>query len=247
MIFILMFIKKDSLPETSVFKKISKINVYAARPLINLQNKFINFKNSADAYFASKKELNNLVSALKEENLKLKSDNFKLEVLEKQNKEFLNILGKKTEKNFIFASVIFRPPFFDFDYFLIDAGKRNGIKKGMKVVSYDNILIGEIYDVFEKESKVMLYSAPENKIAVVLENSGLNAFAAGRGSENFEIILAKDASVADGDRILTQGIQPFILGKVLKIVENGNEPFKKVYFRYPFNLSELRYIEVLAE
>lgn len=246
-VFVFLLLKKDSLPETGFFKEISKINIYVTRPFINLQNKFVNFKNSKTFYFASKKELNNLNGVLKEENLKLKTDTFKLEILEKQNKELLNILEKKTEKKFIFASVIFRPLFFNFDYFLIDAGKHDGVKKGMKIISYDNILIGEIYEVFEKESKVMLYSASENKIGVVLGNSELSTFAAGRGSENFEIILAKDVNITIGEKVLTQGIQTFVLGEVSKIVENGNEPFKKVYFRYPFNLNELKYVEILTE
>jgi len=245
LLFVFLFLKKDSLPETGFFKEISKINIYVARPFINYQNKFINFKNSASAYFASKKELNNLNTALKEENLKLKTDIFKLEVLKKENNELLNILGRKTEKNFIFASVIFRPSFSDFDYFLIDVGKTSGVKKGMRVAVYGNILVGEVYDVFEKESKIKLYSASENKIGVFLENTGISANAIGRGSENFEIILAKDANVKEGDNVLTQGASPFILGKVAKVAENGNQPFKKVYFRYPFNLNELRYVDVL--
>lgn len=245
LLFVFLFLKKDGLSETGIFKEISKINILLARPFINLQNKFINFKNSASFYFVSKKKLNNLVNSLKEENLKLKADTFKLEILEKQNKDFLSILGRKTANDFIAASLIFRPSFSGFDYFLIDAGERDFVKKGMKVTAYDSILLGEVYEVFEKESKVKLYSASENKIGVFLENAGTYAEALGRGSENFEIILAKDMNIAEGDKVLVQGMENFILGEVSKIVENRNEPFKKAYFRYPFNLSELKYVEIL--
>lgn len=245
LLLIFLFLKKDGLPETKFFKIISKTNIFFASPLINLRNKFINLKNSSIAYFISKKELSDLNNVLKEENLKLKSDVFKLDVLEKQNNDLLNILGRKKEKNFIPASLIFKPSFSKFDFFLIDAGSRDGIKKGMKVEVFNNFLIGEVYDVFEKESKVMLYSALNNKIGVYLEKSGIRMIATGKGSENFEIILAKNTDIAIGDKILTQEITPFILGEIMKIIENENDIFKKAYFRYPFNLNEIKYVYVL--
>ena len=198
-------------------------------------------------YFQTKKTLSDSNQLLKKENLKLSAKAFKADILERENSELLNLLGKKPETDFLIAAILFRPPSSDFDTFIIDVGQKDGVQKGMKVTAYGDILLGEISETFAGASKVKLYSYYETQINIFFEKANFYAPAFGRGGENFEITLAKDIDIEIGEKILTADLRPFILGEVQKIIKSESAPFQKIYFRYPINLNELRYIYILNQ
>lgn len=223
------------------FKEISKVNLKLISPVLNLKNK--NF-GGIGFYFKNSKKLSVELESLRDENLILKTKILKLDALEKENKDLLAILGRDIKKDFIIASVIFKPPFSDFDTFMIDAGKNHGISNGMKVFIND-IMLGEISETLDSESKVKLYSYNGNEISVIIGSSEISVVALGKGGENFEIILAKDTEIKTDDKVLIPGVDIFILGKINKIEHRESDPFKKAYFRYPINLNELKFVQIL--
>lgn len=242
---VFLFLKKDFLSETAFFGKILKFNLSLTKPVFLLKNKVVVFQEDAIVYFRTKKELNSENKILKEENLRLGVKALKADVLEEENERLLEMFGRKPENAFLLASVLYRPPMSDFDTFIIDAGSKQGVQIGMKITAYGDILLGEVEEVFENTSKVKLFSYYGTRINVFFEKAGIAAVASARGGENFEVLLAKDAQVEEGDKILTTDLKPFILGEVQKIIKNESEPFQKIYFRYPFNLNELRYVYIL--
>lgn len=248
LLFIFLLEGKTYLRETGVSQKILRFNLTIARPIFGFKNKIGFLEDETKGYFQTKNRLSYDNQILKDENLKLKTKALKAEILEKENSGLLNLLGRKSEKVFLIASVSYRPPMTDFDTFIIDAGQKIGIQKGMKVMAYGDILLGEVDEVLNSMSKVKLYSYSGSQINVLLTQPDYVSdfvVAVGRGGENFEITLAKDAPVDIGDKILTSDLPPFIIGEVQKIIKNENAPFQKIYFRYPFNLNELRYVYVL--
>ena len=242
---IFLFLKKDFLPETAFFGKILKFNLFLAKSIFSLKSEAGSFQENARVYFKSKKKLISENENLKEENLRLSLKGFKADILEKENERLLEIVGRKPENNFSIASVLFRPPMTDFDTLIADAGLNQRIQKGMMVTAYNDIILGEVEEVFESSSKVKLFSYYGTKTNIFFEKAGIAAVAFGRGGENFEVILAKSAEIEIGDKILTADLRPFILGEVQKIIKNESEPFQKIYFRYPFNLNELKYVYIL--
>lgn len=244
-LFVFLFLKKDFLSGSAFFRAIAKFNLSLAKPVFLLKNKVIIFQEDAVVYFRTKKELSSENKILKEENSRLGVKALKVALLEEENKKLLEMFGRRPENNFLIASVLFRPPMSDFDTLIIDAGLKQGVQKGMKITAFGEILLGEADEVFENTSKVKLFSHYGTQINIFFEKAGIAAIASAKGGENFEVLLAKDAQVEEGDKIFTTDFQPFILGKVLKIIKNESEPFQKIYFRYPFNLNELRYVYVL--
>lgn len=236
---IFLFFNRENAAQIKFFRRLSA----GANSAVSVKNKIYNPKTGF-YYFNSKKSLLEENSKLKEENEKLRAESAGKEKFLKENKELLSMLGRKSEKNFILASVAYRPPVSQFDTILIDAGALNGVRRGMKVSVFQSVALGEIEEVFQKTSKVKLYSYEGNKINVFIGNSSSSASAIGKGSENFEIIFPKDTLVSVGDQILTTETFSLILGKINKIIKNDSDPFQKIYFRYPVNLNEVRYVEV---
>ena len=254
---ILMLWGRNFLSESLFFKKVLQFNLSLAKPAFSLKNQAVSFGQNIKGYFQTKKNLSDSNRLLEEENSELTAEVLKLKVLEKENSELLNLLGRKPESDFLIASILYRPPMSNFDTFIVDVGLKQGIQKGMRVMAYNDIILGEVEEVFESFSKIKLYSYYGTQINVFLKpfaqpspselegSSGLSVMARAKGGENFEITLAKDIKVELGDKILTADLRPFILGEVQKIIKNESEPFQKIYFRYPLNLNELRYVYIL--
>lgn len=191
-------------------------------------------------------------SRLIEENESLKTRIISLEYLEKENQElksfFSRLPGEKTAKEYILASIISKPPQSPYDVLIIDVGQDNGIKNGMRVFAYGDILLGYIVEVASKESKIKLFSFPGEKINVLIQNStggeNISVTAEGLGGGNFKIKLPDSIEVKIGDKITGTGLPAqagglLILGVVEKIETNQSDPFQKIYFRTPINIRYL--------
>lgn len=240
-VFFVLLFGKNFFPNKSFFKKSAEINLKALSPAFYVKNKILNIA----PYFKYKKKLDFSNRALIEENLALKSKIFELENLKKENENLNSLLGEEIKNEFIAAPIIFKPPFSDFDILIIGAGKEDGVTAGMKVVASENIILGEIYEVFENKSKVKLYSRGGNKINIILEEPMISALAIGKGGENFEINLPRGAEVTNGEKVFVPGEEHFILGEISSVEENQNSPFKKAYFRFLVNINELSKIYVI--
>lgn len=241
----ILILNKDYLERNGFSNYIVKININAARPLFYAQRKLFSLKEKTSVYFKTKKELAALNKNLQEENLELKIKLEKAEVLEKENDVLLEAIGEKGQKEFLVAYALFRPPSLKFDTLIINKGEKNGVKKGMKAVAYGNVALGEVERVFENISVIKLLSFYGNSLNVLLEKSGVFVNAVGKGGENFEIILEKEVDVHENETIFLPGVRNFIIGKITKVEKEENMPFQKVYFRFPLNLSRLKYLRVM--
>jgi hypothetical protein len=79
---------------------------------------------------------------------------------------------------------------------------------------------------------------------VVIGGNVIPATAHGRGMGNFEAKIPQGSLVASGENVLIPG-EDLILGVVGAIEENPGEPFMRVFFRTPFNISAIDSIEVI--
>lgn len=166
------------------------------------------------------------------------------EILKKENEELKEFLSRPDKKDFIFAYVESRPPQSPYDILVVDMGAENGVQNGMQAVAYDDILIGYVIETSESSSKIKLTSFPNEETNAVLFLSNNQVITTGKGGGNFEIKLPKSIEVNTGERVITIGASPMLLGMIEKIEINPSDPFQKLYFRFPFNLHELKYIAI---
>src|SRR3989304_2204585 len=99
------------------------------------------------------------------------------------------------EQQAVVARVISKPPRSFYDTLVVDAGSKEGIQVGEKVLYGDNIMIGEIAEVFEKTSKVRLFSSSGEVIDVTIGKRAVPALAVGIGGGNFEIQIPRDTLI----------------------------------------------------
>lgn len=208
------------------------------RPLVFIFSPFLKLGQSINNWRQSDIQKENY--GLKTEIEDLKAKLLLSQVLQKENEQYEN------NKQYIFASIVSRPPQAPYDILLIDAGAEHGIKTGTTVTVFGDILLGSVVEVFAKISKVKLISFPGEETNVMIEPTydvgGISAIAIGKGGENLEIKLPSSIEIKSGDQIMTMETFPLSVGVIEKVEINFSDPFQKILFRLPVNLQYLKYV-----
>lgn len=154
-------------------------------------------------------------------------------------------LGRVRSDDRMVASVLVGPGRSPYDTLVIDVGTEQGVNIGNMVVYSGSGAIGEIVEVSSNSSKVKLYSFPGQEHSVIIGSRYLPVLAYGRGMGNFESKVPQDSPVAVGDSVVSVKGN-LIFGKVSVVEEKPAEPFKRIFFRVPFNITEIQTVEVIV-
>ena len=165
----------------------------------------------------------------------------------KENLELKEIMGRTNNQNLILASVLAKPNISVYDTVIVDAGNNIDIKEGSKVFVLGNILIGEVEEVNNRTSKIKLFSSPKEKLEVMIGFGNIITVATGKGAGNFEMEVPRDVDVEVGDPVVSVGINSPTLGSVEEIISDPINPFKKVLFKSPVNLFEIKWVQILKQ
>jgi cell shape-determining protein MreC len=229
-----------------IFEVPQKAIVSLLRPLWEEQNG-ADRRYSPIAYFISKKKLLEENEDLREQIKKYENVTFIDRILREENEELKERLGRPNFKSTrMLAAVLVRPGRTPYDTLILDIGKEDGVNEKDKVLACDNILIGEIVDVSEHESRARLYSSPGVITNVSVGAQNINAEAKGLGNGNYEILLPRELGVVPGDAISVPNIELFVMGVVRDIEAGPADAFKRILFKMPINMQELKFIEILT-
>ncbi len=163
-------------------------------------------------------------------------------LLEERVIDLEGTLGRAGVDNRVSARVLVGAGRSPYDILVIDAGTDEGVSVGDQVAYAGSGVIGEISEVYSSSSKVKLYSSPGEEVRVLIGN--VPAIASGRGLGNFTAKIPQGSLVVEGEQVLLEGSN-FIIGKIGAIEEKPAEPYIRVYFRSPFNISGIRSVEVI--
>jgi cell shape-determining protein MreC len=215
-----------------------------AKPVWKLENNILN--SNFFQYFRSKKALINEKIVI-EQKLFLAGNLLAInETLQKENDSLKDLLGRKEIKNnTVLAAILVKPPLTPYDMLTVDVGSNQNIKVGDKVIANANIYIGEVSEVYVNSAKVILYSTPGRKLAVVLGNNSVTVEAVGIGGGNFNIYMPKEVEVKEGDVITVPSITANVFGIVEKVNFKETDSFQTVLFKSPVNISELSFVEII--
>lgn len=151
---------------------------------------------------------------LEDENRRLREDNARLlhwqtvaRRLEHEAAQFRSLLNirRDPKSTFTSARVIGDTggPFVH--ALLLNAGRRDGVRKGQAIVNGEG-LVGRIVAVGERSARVLLLTDLNSRIPVTIESSRYRAALTGDNSEFPQLsYLPRNAKVAPGDRIVTSG------------------------------------------
>ena len=204
-----------------------------------VRNIFVGLDKSVDFSIETRtrKELIYENKLLREENEKLKLISLAYIPLEEENERLTGLLGSSLnlEKDLLVGRVISNYVQSIYGSMIIDVGLDNGVDVGDRIYGQDSILIGEVMEVFDKESKVILYSSYGAEVYGFVSETGAEIKLDGAGVGSYEAFLPRDLDIQEGMTIegKTRGS---ILATVVDVVSDPRDPLQHVLFKTPINI-----------
>ncbi len=193
------------------------------------------------------RELKRLVSALREENNRLKE----VTLSEARLKRLYSVQSRYSE-NSIIARVYGRDPSSWFKSLLVDKGGQDDISKDMAVVSADGV-VGRIMEVSGRTAKVLLITDPNSAVDVILQRSRSQAIMEGKSDEACILkYVQKSDDVQVGDRVITSGMggifpKGLLTGTVSKVDRKKPGIFQYIEVIPAVDFGRLEEVLVLGE
>lgn len=224
-------------------KNVSKIENFVYNTLMPIQEICHNISdNISDILYPIKN-----IFTISEENKKLKEEIDKLnhELVKntltadeyedlKKLKVALNYTEYHNIFNYITADIIARDPSNWYDIFVINVGKNDGIVKDSMVIDGKGF-IGQVYEAYNKYSKVITMSSVKGAISFVVLNSEYSYDGIVKGNENgiFNGYFFDDkAEPKIGDKIITSGLgiypKGIMIGEIIDINTDPNSLLKNI-------------------
>ncbi len=178
--------------------------------------------------------------------------NAQLEGLQLENEELRQLVGKRMEADAasdgadkeVVASVLMRPPQMPFDSLVISAGTDDGISVGDQAYAFSSFPIGEIASATGHSSVIRLFSAPGNKIEVLIGTTTIAVMAEGKGGGNFFLKLPKATEIAKGDMVMRTYLPPEAFSSIESVDSTEGEAYTYAYFKLPVNIHSIVYVIV---
>jgi rod shape-determining protein MreC len=204
-------------------------------------------------------------SRLQQENAELKERIAQLEGqlalngdLENENKrlrEIVNYYGDHPEYELLTARVIARSSSFWFDTFLINAGRNQGIKKDMVVLSPQG-LVGRVIDVGSTWAKVISIIDPNSAVSAMIERTRDVGIVRGTSDVETEgprcgmYHLPYDNDLVPGDTVLTSGLggvfpKGIVIGKVVEVSRSSTGTERIALIQSEVDFSQIEEVMVL--
>jgi rod shape-determining protein MreC len=192
-----------------------------------------------DALIMEKKTIADMeieISKLKKENLKIKANLQRIDVLENEVTRLRSIrsVAIKEIKNIKIAEVIQRDVIPNKKSLKMNIGLKDDIKIGQTVMGV-NGLIGQVVEIDSFTSKVLLITDNSSNVPAIIARTGQQIIVKGKSQSNIMEIafLKNEADVQKGDLIVTSGqakrfIPSIKVGRVKDIVKNEGERFSIV-------------------
>lgn len=183
-------------------------------------------------------------ASLRDEIRSHEADAYMIEALREENEAMKAALGRGTKAVEVLGVVLSRPPVSAYDTLALDVGSDDGVALGQRVYVGGSVLVGDIVEVSAGTAKASLFSTPGRETPVLIGAKKTSAQAVGRGGGNFLARLPAEVEVAVGDVIVAPQLRTNVFGVVEHIEVGATDSIQTIYFRAPFNMHELRYVEV---
>jgi len=179
-----------------------------------------------------------------DENSILKKENQDLRAQLQRN----NIFNLTTENNnYLTVKVFSKYPFNVKNQITVNVGSNHGVKNGATVTFGENILVGKVVNVYDNYSVIKTIFDADWKLPVRIGEREIDGLCEG-GVETKISLIEKSSEIKVGDFVYSASSEfPYGLkiGEIIKIKENASSAFKEAIIKTPFNLSELREVNII--
>jgi rod shape-determining protein MreC len=192
-----------------------------------------------DTFMMEKKTINDMeieIGKLKKENLKMKANLQRIDVLENEVTRLRSIKAEaiKKIKNIKIAEVLQRDVIPNKKSIKVNIGLKDNIKMGQTIMGVSG-LIGQVVEINSFTSKVLLITDSSSNVPAIIARTGQQVIVKGASQTNMmEIAFVKnEADIQKGDLVVTSGLaKRFIpsikVGRVKDIVKNEGERFSSI-------------------
>ncbi len=187
-------------------------------------------------YLKSLEEKN---SELLSVNQKLLSENVGLRELKKENEILRKAFGIGLQKDFhlILTEVIGK----DQDFILINKGEKDGVLKGLPVITAEKALCGKVDEVYNNFSKVMLISNNNSVFDAKIQRDEIYGVVEGKGNSTYFSFVPQVQEIKKEDIIITAslgGIFPagLLVGQVKSVKRSDVISFQEAEIEPFFNI-----------
>jgi len=187
------------------------------------------------------------IAELQEENNRTKEMKLAMERL-KQLLQF----REKNSLSMIGAEVIGQDPSSWFKSVTIDKGERDGVKKGMAVISAAGV-IGQILKTASHYATVLLITDYNSAIDSIVQRTRAKAIVEGKGENRCQLkYLLRTEEVAVGDAVVTSGLagnfpKGLMVGEIKKVDKKGHGVFQYAELVPSVDLTKLEEVFVVME
>lgn len=167
----------------------------------------VNFVTGVDDSLGSYFFVRSKNHELLEENRSLRRQLMHLSGVQYENKRLQGLLNyvKTLQYKYISTSIVGSTDGPFLRSILIDAGKKDNVKKGQAVVNKDG-LVGRITEVGEKSSRVLLLTDINSRIPVVASSSRERIIMSGNNNSTPRLVyVSADSNIAEGEVLITSG------------------------------------------
>ena len=191
---------------------------------------------------------------LKQKIAQLQEENYGMKEMKLANERLRELLQfrKKNSSSMIGAEVIGQDPSSWFKSVTIDKGERDGVKKGMAVISPAGV-IGQILKTAPHYAVVLLLTDYNSAIDSVVQRTRAKAIVEGKGENRCQLkYLLRADEVAVGDVVITSGLggnfpKGLMIGDIKKVDKKGHGVFQYAELVPSVDLTQLEEVFVIME
>lgn len=191
---------------------------------------------------------------LKQKILELERENNQLKEMALANIRLRSLLDfkEKISTSVLAAEVIARDPTSWFKSITINRGERDGVKKGMAVISSQGV-VGHIVKTSPNSSVVLLITDYNSAIDSIIQRTRARAIVEGLGENRCQLkYLLKTEDVLPGDIVITSGLcgnfpKGLVIGEIVKIDNKGHGIFKYAELVPSVDITKVEEVLVVKE
>ncbi len=184
----------------------------------------------------------------------LEAETHRMEEIRLANERLKELLQFREKNSFsmIGAEVIGQDPSSWFKSVTVDKGERDGVKKGMAVVSPAGV-IGQILKTAPHFATVLLITDYNSAVDSIVQRTRAKAIVEGKGENRCELkYLLRTEEVAVGDTVVTSGLggnfpKGLMVGEVKKVDKRGHGVFQYAELVPSVDMSRLEEVFVVLE
>lgn len=181
---------------------------------------------------------------LVEHNTKLQDEVKRLKAEKEYNQFYIDRFAEAYEGDLVSANILDRS-LLNSALMTLNRGTEHGFAVGDQVFVSDYILIGEIVDVFDVTSRVLLYSDAEQSLEGVLFPHDIPVTLDGYGATQYHMQIDRAVPVEPGDIVYSAALSGYSLAVVRDVEFDPRDPFKHVILTSRANIHELTHVQVL--